>query len=379
MNARSVSRLFFFVASVATAALSLPLAAAGATFTLQWDPNTEPDLTGYKLYYGTASRTYSSNIDVGNVTTYQLSSLQDGVTYFFAVTARDQDGNESTYSNEVTGRWNLPPQASASANPTSGHAPLNVSFTGSGTDSDGTIVGYSWNFGDGGISSSQNPSHNYSAAGTYTAVLTVRDNDGATGTRSVQVSVSAANQPPVAQASANPASGHAPLNVSFTGSGTDSDGTIVGYSWNFGDGGSATSQNPSHLYASAGTFTAVLTVRDNDGATGTRSVQISVSAANQPPTVTANAAPTRGAPPLMVSFTGSASDPDGTVASYLWNFGDGNSASGPNSVHTYDSEGTYTATLTVADDDGATSIKSFTIRVNGAPSAPKGLKIGKNP
>jgi PKD repeat protein len=87
-----------------------------------------------------------------------------------------------------------------------------------------------------------------------------------------------ANQPPVAVASANPTSGNAPLSVSFDGTAShDPDGTIASYSWNFGDGGTGTGATASHAYQSAGSYTAVLTVTDNLGATGTNSVGITVS------------------------------------------------------------------------------------------------------
>jgi serralysin len=85
---------------------------------------------------------------------------------------------------------NAPPVANVTATPTSGIVPLAVAFTGSGsTDSDGTIVGYAWTFGDGGTSSAMNPSHTYTAAGTYTAMLIVTDDRGATGSRSVLIDV----------------------------------------------------------------------------------------------------------------------------------------------------------------------------------------------
>jgi len=69
--------------------------------TLAWDPNTEPDLAGYKIYYGASSGTYTANVDVGNVTTYTVTGLTPGVTYYFVATAHDNFGNESGYSNEV--------------------------------------------------------------------------------------------------------------------------------------------------------------------------------------------------------------------------------------------------------------------------------------
>jgi hypothetical protein len=73
-----------------------------AQIRLGWDPNPEPDVAGYRLYYGTASGTYTHRINVGNATTYTAHGLSYGATYYFAVTAYNQSG-ESGYSNEVSG------------------------------------------------------------------------------------------------------------------------------------------------------------------------------------------------------------------------------------------------------------------------------------
>ncbi|MGH9840677.1 MAG: PKD domain-containing protein [Blastocatellia bacterium] len=88
------------------------------------------------------------------------------------------------------------PNAIASGSPTSGNAPLAVSFNGAGSaDPDGSIVSYAWNFGDGGTAGAANPVHTYTTKGSFTAVLTVVDNDGLTDTASVTVTVTG---PPVA-------------------------------------------------------------------------------------------------------------------------------------------------------------------------------------
>ncbi|MFQ6112450.1 MAG: fibronectin type III domain-containing protein, partial [bacterium] len=68
---------------------------------VSWDPNGEHDLSGYKIYYGTTSRSYGQVVDVGNVTSRRITGLQAGVRYFFAVTAYDFSGNESAFSEEV--------------------------------------------------------------------------------------------------------------------------------------------------------------------------------------------------------------------------------------------------------------------------------------
>lgn len=83
--------------------LLLPtLAIADGSLTVSWNPNSESDLAGYKVYYGDRSGNYPTVINVGNVTTYTVSNLQGGVTYYFVVTAYDNSGNESSYSLEVS-------------------------------------------------------------------------------------------------------------------------------------------------------------------------------------------------------------------------------------------------------------------------------------
>jgi hypothetical protein len=82
-----------------TLAITAP---ASTKATLTWDPNTESDLNGYKLYVGTISRTYGAPVDLGNVTTFEVINLQRGQTFYFAITAYDTSGNESLYSNEVS-------------------------------------------------------------------------------------------------------------------------------------------------------------------------------------------------------------------------------------------------------------------------------------
>jgi len=182
----------------------------------------------------------------------------------------------------------------------------------------------------------------------------------------------AINSPPVASFTRTPSSGEAPLNVSFNASASsDPDGSIVSYAWDFGDGGSASGVTATHTYTSAGTYTARLTVTDNDGDTdsATRTIQVSAPPIpNTPPTASFSASPTSGQAPLAVTFNASASfDPDGSITSYAWSFGDGGSSSGVTTSHTYTSAGTYTAQLTVTDNGGATDSATRTIQVSAPP------------
>ena len=93
-----MKKLFTILAILAIAGI-----AQAATVQVTWNPNTEPDLSGYKIYYGTASGVYGDPIDVGNVTGHVMEiTPQHGATYYFALTAYDTSGNESGYSDEAT-------------------------------------------------------------------------------------------------------------------------------------------------------------------------------------------------------------------------------------------------------------------------------------
>lgn len=154
--------------------------------------------------------------------------------------------------------------------------------------------------------------------------------------------------------------------VSFDGSGSfDQDGVLVGYAWNFGDGQTATGSVVSHVFAAAGSYPVTLTVTDDDGLTASDVVVLQVTAPNVSPTAAASVSLVAGTAPLPVSFDGSGSvDPDGSIVSYLWDFGDGSATqSGVTASHTYSSAGEYTATLTVTDNQGATATTSVVLSV----------------
>jgi PKD repeat protein len=196
-------------------------------------------------------------------------------TYTITLTVTDNGGLTNVATKSVTvAAANVPPVASFTATPTN----LSVTVNGSGsTDSDGTVVSYAWNYGDGGTDTGVTPAaHVYAAAGTYTITLTVTDNGGLTNVATKSVTVAKANVPPVASFTAT-ASG---LTVALNGSAsTDSDGTVVSYAWNYGDGATGTGATSSHTFASAGSYVITLTVTDNGGLTNsiTKNVTVAIS------------------------------------------------------------------------------------------------------
>jgi PKD repeat protein len=157
------------------------------------------------------------------------------------------------------------------------------------------------------------------------------------------------NQPPTAAFGESCTS----LGCTFDGSAaSDPDGPIASYSWAFGDGSTGTGATPQHTYASSGTYTVTLTVNDGEGGTDTESHQVTVTRVNASPT----ASFTVDCTDLSCTTDASASqDPDGSITSYAWDFGDGTTGSGSTATHSYASAGSYTISLTVTDNEGATA------------------------
>jgi PKD repeat protein len=145
----------------------------------------------------------------------------------------------------------------------------------------------------------------------------------------------------------------------------DGGGTIISYTWSFGDGTVVSGPSPTinHTYATGNSYNVTLTITDDGGATATQSQTIDI---NSPPYASFSFACNL----LTCSFDASNSfDPDGTIASYAWNLGDGTTASGRTISHTYAAGGYRTVTLTVTDNASATGVQSQTVFANSAPVA----------
>jgi PKD repeat protein len=257
------------------------------TVTLSWSPNPESDLEGYKLYFS-ESDTFMidavqgelTGTDLGMDTNVAITDLPLGI-YYAAVTAYDDDadgeddwtdGNESWFSTTEEIHIGTDPQASFSASPQSGEVPLTVEFT---DESTGDFDTWLWSFGDGGTSTDQHPSHEYTESGVYTVTLTIDGPLGSTSdTKPEYISVLPVGAKPQADFSASPLSGEVPLTIEFT---DESTGDFDTWEWAFGDGGTSTEQNPTHIYTQSDVYTVTLTIDGQSGSdTAIKSNYISV-------------------------------------------------------------------------------------------------------
>jgi len=257
-----------------------------------------------------------------------------------------------------------PLSATIAADPTSGTAPMTVAFTlepTGGYPYDGGTYGYYWNFGDGGLSGAQNPVHEYSVAGDYTANVMVSDSREQWIILSVEITV-ASPAGISAVMTANPTSGEAELTVNFYV--TASGGTEpYEYDWNFNDGGGSAQKDPVHLFADAGSYTVILTIVDANYNSIIKNVVVTVTGEAAPLSVSASGNPLSGAPPLSVLFGATGSGGSETYT-YSWDFGDGSPAgSGASPTHEYTVGGSYTATV-VVDDGIGTATDTVLISAN---------------
>jgi len=246
--------------------------------------------------------------------------------------------------------------ASFTYSPSSPQTGQTVSFTGSA--SGGTSpYSYSWSFGDGSTGIGSSARHTYSSAGTPTVVLTVKDNGLPQETTTSQQSITVSGAPPPLTASFafSPSSTQAGQHVTFTASAGGGTSPFT-FSWSFGDGSTGTGSPATHTYSSAGSYTVILTVKDSSSSPQTAASQITFAVTSPPPPISASftLSPSLPSAGQSVSFTAYASG--GTSPySYLWSYGDGSSGTGLQVTHTYNSDGTYQVTLTVADSQGNTS------------------------
>jgi len=203
--------------------------------------------------------------------------------FFIDIHVEDGSGHTAEGSIYVEINENAP---TADANgPHSGNPGESIQFDGSGSsDSDGTIVSYTWDFGDGYMGSGVNPIHAYDNPGNYSVILVVEDNNGDRDTDTSSVTI---NNPSFANFIFSPYEPTDIEEVYFIDLSIDLDGYVVDWHWDFGDGDTSTDQNPMHQYDDDGIYTVTLIVWDDFDASDTVTQDIEILPFdNIPPTTT---------------------------------------------------------------------------------------------
>jgi PKD repeat protein len=319
---------------------------------------------------GTPPFTY--DWDFGDGTTMHAISGQTVVTHTYThagtfsvtLTSHNEMGDNSVVkSNAITVYDPVLPTASFYADTTTGPKTLHVTFIASA--STGTPpLSYTWDFGEGSPVTTASPtiSHDYASVGTYNVRLNVSNEWGYDiQTKNGYIVV---NYPaPVANFNPAFATGRVPYTVSFTDTSTNP----TSWSWDFGDGTTDTSRNPTHTYTVPGRYTVSLTATNPSGS-NTKTVADCVIVS---PAAAFTGTPVSGSRPLPVQFTDSSA---GNPTAWLWDFGDGVTDTVQNPLHRYTVSGTYTVTLTVtANGVSDSTTKANYITVNSV--IPHGVSL----
>ncbi len=335
--------------------LAVALDGAGST-----DPDPGGSVVSYAWDFGDTTGAAASPSPTASHT-YATAGRYD-----VTLTVTDDEGGTTSTTRQVV------VNATPSASFTTAVTGLRVDVDGgasSDTDADGAVATYAWDFGDGtttAASPSPTASHSYAAPGEHRITLTVTDDRGAASTTTRDVSVNTAPSPAFTTTTRD-------LELTVDGASSadpDPGGSVTSYAWDFGDGATSPSSpasTASHVYAQAGSHPVTLTVTDDRGAVASTVRQV---VANYSPTASFTTTTTDLA--VQVDGTGSSDAALGSVVAYAWDFGDGERTApspSPTASHTYAAPGSYTVTLTVTDDQGATGVVTLGVVVNDPPEA----------
>jgi PKD repeat protein len=220
-------------------------------------------------------------------------------------------------------------------------------------DPDGTITGYTWDFGDGSTAEGPEVTHSYPDDITYTVTMRVEYVSKDASKKGVKREVTVSNLPPMANATADRTKANRSEAFIFSALGSsDPDDPLdaLSYSWDFGDGGTAQGLMVSHAFNGSGEHRVTLTVRDDDNETDRALIVVTVLNKGPAANITGPDTVETGER-FTLSGLGSA-DPDGWITNYTWDFSDGAVGHGPNVTYSFTEAGNASATLTVTDNEG---------------------------
>jgi len=237
----------------------------------------------------------------------------------------------------------------------SGCSPQNLTF-GCNVTGAGPNVAYSWSSGNGDVSHLATPTFSYLEGGTYTISVTVTSS-GATASDSREIVIF---QSPEARFNETPLTGCTPFDVSLRDLSTVGDAPITSWLWYWGDGTTSTEQNASHTYQNSGLLTVSLRVTDGNGCIGEHFSQM-VNVSSAPVVSVTTEVDQWCEPPLQVPFVSSVTTAPNVSSAYTltWNFGDGQTGTGDNLTHTYNSHGHFDVSVTATDSYGCSTTRNY--------------------
>ena len=249
----------------------------------------------------------------------------------------------------------------------SGCSPQNLTF-GCTVTGAGPNVAYSWSSGNGDVSHLATPTFSYLEGGTYTVSVTVTSS-GATASDSHEVVIF---QSPEAHFNETPVTGCTPFDVSLNDLSTVGDAPITSWLWYWGDGQTSTGQNVSHTYLNSGLLTVSLRVTDGNGCIGEHFSQM-VNVSSSPMVSVEPEIDQWCEPPLQVPFISQVTTAPNVSSAYTltWNFGDGQTGTGDNLVHTYNTHGHFDLSVTATDSYGCSTTMVYPDMVSIAPLEPR--------
>ncbi|MFT5347919.1 MAG: PKD repeat protein, partial [Bacteroidia bacterium] len=242
--------------------------------------------------------------------------------------------------------------ADFSSNITEGCSPVTVKFANQST---GTSLNYRWSFGNGNLSTKENPEAIFNVPGKYEISLEVTDPSGNKSEKKVAGYITVFKNPR-ANLSASPTSGCAPLDVVFTNKTILGDSAIVRNLWDFGDGNTINKATPSHIYKTEGKFNVSLVVVDINGCEDKISLKDLIEVDRIPQPNFHSTERFNCTAPYTVNFVNT-SVRSGARDTYKWDFGDGTQSTVKNPAHTYTNLGKYTVTLLVTTPSGCAVAK----------------------
>jgi len=340
-----------------------PRAGVGESVAVQFEDLTDPGslaINGWSWNFGDGTHSTQQN---------PAHTFAKPGVYAVSLTVITDIGNSITAESAYIA---IRPEAAFAADVTEGTASLAVKFSDQTVPGNLSVLGWQWDFGDGATSTLRHPSHSYAAAGTYTVRLTVTSSLGTDSeTKAGYIKVA-----PRVRFTGSSLSGVAPLDVTFMDITDPGTLEITKRVWDLGEGDPAEEDGPSYTYATPGLYDVSLTVTTSQGET----TRVEPGFIAVLPVISATADVTPGTGSALAVFTNQTDLGLFAGATWLWNFGDGNTSTQASPTHNFTAPGVFDVTLTLITAGGVTETATVaTIEVDPVASFSSDVTGGTAP